>query len=182
MKKMHMLLILGFVVCLFGCGRANQEQVGIQIGDIAITLSEFEDAFSVSPQVTRGMEGRKEFLENYILKKLMLREAEKRGLDKDEKFLKEIQRFWERSLLKSVLTEQTQKLAGSVHVQDREISEYFKKHKVETYTGKELAQVYPEIKWLLLREKQSKAVADWIDSLRVKEPVKINYKVLGIEK
>ena len=181
MRKIHYLIFIGFLVCVLGCGQIKEERIVIQIGDIAITSGEFEDAYAVSPYVSRGMEGRQEFLENYILKKLMLKAAEKRGLDKQEKFLLEIQRFWERALLKDLLVQQTKELAGSVYVQDHEISEYYKKHKVETYTGKGLSQVYSEIKWLMLREKQSKAVADWVASLREKESVKINYKVLGID-
>lgn len=181
MRKFYLWLMVGCMLCTLGCGQAKKEQVAIQIADIEITKSEFEAAFAVSPYVKRGEEGRKVFLDNYILKKLMLKEAEKRGLDKREDFLQEIQSFWERSLLKSVLTQQTQVLAGSVHVGDNEISEYYTKHKIETYSGKDLSQAYSEIKWLLLKEKQSKAVADWVDSLRTKEAVKINYKILGIQ-
>ena len=48
-----------------------------------------------------------EFLKNMITQKLILLDAERRGLDRDPQFLKMIENFWQQSLLTFALQEKT---------------------------------------------------------------------------
>ena len=179
MKKivfMSLLLILSVGV---GCG--SKEKAVIVVDNIEITAKEFQKAFNASRFASMGKDGQKAFLGEYISSKLILKEAEKMGLDKDPQFLSDIQFFWEKALLKLVLSKKTKELASDVDVTGQEISDYYNKYKESHFVDKELPGAYSQIKWLLLKEKQNRVMASWVESLKAKANIKIDNKILGIE-
>jgi hypothetical protein len=179
MKKF--MLMMGFMLLFIGFGCTKKESAAIRIGDIRFTAEEFDKAFNESRSAGAGAAQRKEFLDTFISRKLILREAERLGLDKDPKFLDSIQLFWEQSLLKLILTYEMKELAVNIMIDDREIEDYYRSHKEENYANKELSEVYGLIKVLLYRQKQSEAVQSWANSLKDKTRIEIDYKQLGIE-
>jgi len=179
MKKF--MLMLGFILLFVGLGCAKKERPAIRIGDIQFAAKEFDKAFNESKSASAGAAERKEFLDTFISRKLILKEAERLGLDKDPKFLDSIQLFWEQSLLKLILAYKMKELAADIMIDDREIEEYYRSRKEENYANKELSEVYGLIKVLLYRQKQSEAVQAWADSLKEKTKIEIDYKLLGIE-
>ena len=80
------------------------------------------------------------------------------------------------------LIRQMKELSINIEVNDREIQNFFEKHKETNFLDKELPQVYDQIKWILFKEKQTKTIQDWVDSLKDNTKIKIKYKLLGIEK
>jgi len=180
MKKIIYLAVLIFVVIGSGC--EVKDEAAITIDHINITAEEFERAFKASPFVFKEAEGRKEFLDNYISLKLILKEAETMNLNTDPQFLSEIQSFWERALLKLVLEKRTRELTSDIGISDKEIRQYYQRYKTDHFAGKGLAEVYDQIQWLLLQEKRSQAISAWADSLKTKAKIKINYSRLGLEK
>ncbi|MFH1360603.1 MAG: hypothetical protein ABIJ41_06150 [Candidatus Omnitrophota bacterium] len=177
-KKLLSFVFVLLLLAGFGC--AKKEKPAITIDQIQITADEFEDAFHASRFVMLGEEGRKAFLESYISTKLILKEAEKMGLDKDPEFLKDIQFFWETALLKLVMTNESKALASSVQVTDQDIRSYYQAHKDSRFKEKELSAVYDQIKWLLLQDQQGQAMTTWTDSLKNKAHIKIDYGRLGL--
>lgn len=179
MKKILVLWVVVAGCVMTGC--AKKEAAVIRIGEVTVTAKEFEAAYEASRFTSYAPEaGRRAFLDSLISKKLILREAEKLGLDKNPAFLQDIQMFWEQGLLKLVLAEKSKELAVSVEITPEEISAYYQRHKEADFPNKDLAQVQDEIKWLLLKGKQSKAMMDWVDNLRARTPVDIDYQALGI--
>lgn len=179
MKKFMLILCALFLSANAGC--AKREEAAIKIGGIEITAGEFEAALEMSQFAGKGEAGRREFLDHLISRKLILREAERMGLDKDAEFLQSIQLFWEQSLLKLALAHKIKELTARVNVDDREIADYFHKRKEDEFVGKELSAAYEGIKLLLFRQKQAAALEDWITGLRNKAGVEIDYPLLGIE-
>lgn len=180
MKKV--IVIMVSLIILTGWGWFRKEQAAIRIGDIKITAEEFEKAYQFSPYAVGDEAGRKKFLEQFISRKLILYEAEKLGLDKDKQFLESIQLFWEQSLLKLVLSQKIKEFALDIEVGETEIQEYYAKHKEDEYLGKKLSEVYDYIKWILFKEKESKAIQEWVDSLKQKTNIEIDYELLEINK
>ncbi|MGD9015595.1 MAG: SurA N-terminal domain-containing protein [Candidatus Omnitrophota bacterium] len=179
MKRFTFLVLAMFIFTGLGC--AKKEKAAINIGDIRITAEEFNKAFEASRSVSAGVAERKEFLDTFISRKLILKEAEKLGLDKDDKFLQSIQLFWEQSLLKLILANKMKELAANIIIDEREIEDYYQMRKAENYPDKELSEVYEVIKILLYRKKQTEAVQDWAASLKNKANIEIDYKLLGLE-
>ncbi len=180
MNKAKILLLLMVILLGINCAQSNEEPV-ISIGPIKITKNEFEKdfaKFNLSKPDTQ--EARQEFLDNLINRKLILKEAEARGLDKEESFLEDVQDFWEQALLKRAVDKKAKELFLTIKVGDDEIKDFYDANK-DKFSGKTFEDVYPEIRLIIFKQKQKKAVEDWMDSLEKQANVKINYKDLGIE-
>ena len=180
MKKVIFMSLLFILTVGVGC--RSKEKAVIVVDNIEITAKEFQKAFDASRFVSMGKDGQKAFLDEYIFSKLILKEAEKLGLDKDPQFLSDIQFFWEKALYKLILSKKTKEVASNINISDQEINDYYQRNKESHFADKELPQAYDQIKWLLLKEKQNRAMADWVNSLKTKANIKIDLKSLGIEK
>jgi len=180
MNKVKFILLLIIIFLGINCAQNKDEPV-VSIGTIKITKSEFEKdfaKFNTSKPDTK--EARREFLDNLINRKLILREAENRGLDKEESFLEDVQDFWEQALLKRAVDKKAKELFLNIKIDDSEIKDFYDANK-DKFQGKALEDVYPEIRLVLFKQKQQKAVEDWMSSLKTQANVKINYKELGLE-
>jgi len=177
-------IILTFLsVCLlYGCQASDKSPTVINIGHSNITLHEFETAFNNSPYAVEDSKlSRKDFLDIYLVRIMILKQAEKTGMDKDPEFLKDVESFWQQSLIKMVLDKKIKEISAGLKVDDKEIEDYYKTHKVE-FVNQELAAVRDDIKWVLLNNKQKDAMASWVDSVKKSSKVDINYKLLNIDK
>jgi len=180
MNRMLAITLLFFLIFLnFSC--SPKEKSAISIGDIRITAQEFQkasDRFAYQRTLTK--EARKEFLEVFINRKLILREAENEGLDKDPQFLESVQAFWAQSLLKLILDKKIEELSLDISITEDGIESFYKANK-DKFPDIEEAEAYDQIKMLIFKEKQRKVLDDWIDFLRKKTNIKIDYKLLDLE-
>ena len=96
MPKKTIIIFLSLFL-LFGCAPSNKKPpAAIKIDNIDITSAEYQDAFNSSPYASSNTpDNQKEFLNNFITRMLILREAERTGMDKDPEFLKSVQLFWQ---------------------------------------------------------------------------------------
>ncbi len=98
--------MLAFVL---GCqSKEPQQPVVARVGPYVITQDEFEEAYKNSAQAqAHNPFYRSAFLNNMINQKLILLDAERRGLDREAQFLKMIENFYQQSLLTMALQEKT---------------------------------------------------------------------------
>jgi hypothetical protein len=171
-----------FFLALILTGCAQQEKPAITIGNILVSAKEFDDAFKASGFAAGGQDRKKEFLEFFISRKLILKEAEALGLDKDPQFLRSVQLFWEQSLLKLALSRKINELAVAARVDDTLIRKYYDQNKEKEFGGKELPEVYDQIKWFLFKLQEKKALQAWTESLHKKNAIAVDHALLGIEK
>jgi len=154
MKKFFLVIS----VFLFICGCTPQEknkQILAKINNYEVSAHEFEQEFQDSAYSrTDTLEARKEFLNLLINQKLILQDAQAKGLDRNASFLKMIEKFWEQSLLKLVLDKKSAEISKTLRTTDRESA----------------------------REQGEKIMDDWIDSLHKNAKIKINYDLLKQEK
>lgn len=174
------LLSLGVLIFIVGCGRATEKKMMLaKVNNYEITQEEFEEEFKDSSfGRTDTPESRREFLDNLINRKLILQDAQAKGLDKDKSFLKMIERFWEQSLLKIALDKKGKEIAGSVLVSDKAIEETYNKMVKEGKADRPYSKMYNQIKWELTRIQESQIMDNWISSLRKKADIKINQDLL----
>lgn len=179
MTKFFNILILILIISISGC--AQKEKAAITIDDIEITAQEFAAAFAESRFVDQSSGGKKDFLDQYISKKLILHEAENMGVDKNPEFLLDVQKYWEQGLLKRTLDKKLQEFSQNIVIPDQAIKDYYEKNKSNLFADKELSQVSGEIRWFLLKEQQNKRMSDWVDNLKTKSNIHIDYPLLGIK-
>jgi len=178
MKKYPYLLFL--LLFLLGCSRKPEEHVLVKINNYEITQGEFDTEFKQSAFGRNDTpDSRREFLSSLINRKLILQDAQQQGLDKNESFLKMIERFWEQSLLKLTLDRKSQLIANSAVVSEQEIKDAYQKLLKEGKTDKSYEQMHKQIKWELSRQKGSQMMNNWIISLRKNARIKINSYLLN---
>jgi len=109
---MNRILLFLTLLGLAGCGNPqtpSPQDTVAQVGNYYITRQEFEEAYKDSSYGAQGtLASRKIFLNNMINQKLILLDAEKRGLGKNKEFLKMVENFWQQSLLTMAMQEKTQ--------------------------------------------------------------------------
>lgn len=179
MKKYY-LAILFLSLFILGCqNKPKDKTILAGINNYKITQQEFEEEFKDSSfGRVDTLESREEFLNALINRKLILEDAQKKGLDKDRAFLRMIEKFWEQSLLKLALDRKSKEIAGSAIVSDKKIEEAYQRMLKEAKTDKTYDQMYNQIKWDILKLKESKAMNDWVNDLRKKADIKIDYGLL----
>lgn len=182
---LNRLFIIGIILIFCaGCGSAKgRSPVAIRIDEIEVTVDEFEEAYKNSYYAKDDSSAsRNDFLGNLVMTKLILREAERLELDKEPSFLKDVEFFWQQSILKRMLEKKTKELALDLKVNENEVNRYYHKHQETDFQGRGLTEVYGQIQWILLKDKQQNVINDWMDSLEKKTKVDINYGLLNIEK
>jgi len=172
--------ILLAVLLISGCQAKSPNKIILaKVNNYEINQEEFEEEFRVSTYGSVDtLEARKEFLNTLINRKLILQDAQKRGLDKDKNFLKMIERFWEQSLLKLALDKKSKEVAGSVLVNDKEIAELYQNLVKSGKTDKTYEQMYQQIKWEITQSRETQAINDWVAQLRREAEIKINADLL----
>lgn len=172
-------------VSFLGLSCVNKPPAGktaIKVNDYSLTAAEFNALFSE----IKGPEGtpqeREQFLDNLIMRKLLLQEAQREGLDKQKDFMQSIENFWEQSLLKIVVDKKIKEISGSITVSDKELQDYYNKWAQENPgTTKTFDEIRKSIKVPLLKKKQTAAINAWIEDLRKKADIEVDKKAIGIK-
>lgn len=176
----NIIFFISVLIFILGCMRENSKEVAIKINEFVITADEFEEKFENSAYY-KDEKGREKFLEDLINRKLLLQEAERLKLDREKEFLKEIESFWEKTLLKNIIDRKSKELAGKVWVNEDEIRAHYEKMREQEKTLEDFEEMYEQIKWQILREKQTKAFDDWLKDLRKRANIEVNKELLGIK-
>lgn len=120
--KNKMIILFG-VMFIAGCTcpLPKDKKALAKINNYEITQEEFEEQFKDSPYSRDNtLEARNDFLKVLIGQKLILQDAQAKGLDKKEEFLKMIEKFWEQSLLKLALQTKSLEIASSAKLKDNQ--------------------------------------------------------------
>ena len=123
---------LFFLVASPSCDKAQhlKGKELARVNDSVITLEEFEQEMEQLPQFLKlqmvSEEGRKEFLQKLINQELLLQEARKKGLHKDEKILANLEML-KKGLIINALQEEL--CAGKDEVSDEEVEAYYQENK-----------------------------------------------------
>ncbi len=138
-KKSFLALLVAFPTFLVSCQRSKGPVVA-QVGDIAITASEFSDRLQQTPegyqQYVASVEGRRQFLKLMIREKILLYQARRAGLQHDATYHQGIADFktqmqhkvkdYEESLL--VQTYLRRLRSTELSVKDGDVQKYYDEH------------------------------------------------------
>ena len=172
-----------FLLIFPGCKKEAPTQPSvIMINDIIFTQEEFEDAYQRSQYAKQNTpESRKIFLDRYISTKLILLAAEEQGLDKDPRFLKDVEQFWQQSLLKLMIDQKTREVSKGQKVSEKEMRAFYASMREEHFKDKPFEEVQETIKAILLRQKQQSAMESWVADLKQKAAIKVDDKLFITE-
>lgn len=179
--KRYLIFLFGLSIIILGCAKQKEpEPILAKVNDYEIMLAEFQERFQNSPYaINDTLKSRKDFLEVLINQKLMLQQAQADGLDKNQDFLKSIERFWEQSLLTLVLKRKSNEISGSSIVNNKDIEERYKILEQQGKADKPYDQMYSQIKWELTRVKETDLMNRWLDELHSKSQIVVDYDLLN---
>ncbi len=123
-------VLLGLAVPFSGCTEPPQEEPVIaMINGRSITQSEFDIRWNELSQATRARYekegGKRRFLDELIMRELLMQEARKQGLDQSDEIREKTQRYREQLILDELLKD---KIKTKVEVSKEELEAYFEKH------------------------------------------------------
>ncbi|MCM8782540.1 MAG: hypothetical protein NC828_05790 [Candidatus Omnitrophica bacterium] len=168
MARIFVVVILAFLI---GCSpSAPNKELLAKINNYSLYREDFIDELKTMSDFERAGRTKEELLEGVIEKKLLLLQAQQAGLDKEGIFMKMVQRFWEQSLLRSIIEKKIKEFVATTSISEEEIktrtNELDKKVNVE------------DIRDSIIREKVNKRFEAWLDALKKRAKIYINTKAL----
>jgi hypothetical protein len=113
-KRIFSISVIVIIVTSVFCGCARQKQPGdtvAKINDYEMTLEDFNEEIENSPYTTLKEKSLGQLLDLAIKKQILIQEAQKQGLDRKKSFMKTIERYWEQTLIRELITEKMRQIA-----------------------------------------------------------------------
>ena len=151
LKKISYSIFIMLLIFVFnGCARQKPaKEVLATIDGYSLYVEDFLSEAKLYPPSYREKLTKKQILDDLIQKKLLLQEAQRRGLDKDPAFMKMVERFWEQSLLRSLLEKRSTEILSSIEAPEEERN-----------------------------QKASQMMQEWSDNLKGRAKIQINKEAL----
>ena len=182
------ILMLSSILISAGCGKVpygtdEDSQVIATINDYELTVRDLKNEadfkmadryFEEDPAKAKRM-----LLENIIMAKILLQEAEKKSFDKDELFMKEIELYWEQALLKLLVKKRTEEMSRQIAITEDEIKQEYNRMLTEEGEERPFSEAQPEITREIYNKKMQVRFNEWLKSLRNQADVKIDEEKLN---
>jgi len=124
------LMCLTLAFSLFACKKEDDSKVLVTINEDKITMTEFNKELDKIPMNMKMMvateSGKKNFLDRLIIKKLLLKEAEKNNIEQDKEFQNRLTEIKEQLVIESLLKK---KLTSGANITDEALQKYYDDNK-----------------------------------------------------
>ncbi len=173
-----------FILSLLGCAddRSGNERVLARINDYELSLNEFDrqlfSEMEMDPEFKLTVKAKKAFLEQLIRKELMIQEAMRLKMDREEKFVKAIERYWQSTLIRDLLLHRGDDINQTTYISQAEIEARYLQMKKEEETDLDLKKVKDQIIAELKEEKKTKKLQNWVNDLRKNATIEIDQELL----
>ncbi|WP_457567245.1 SurA N-terminal domain-containing protein [Desulfurobacterium sp.] len=174
MKKLLTALIIATITASPAMAKPK---IIAKVDGTVITEQDLNDLLKTLPAQydKNDPEIKKELIKFLIDQEILVQEAKKEGLDRDPQVKKEIENAVKQILATALLNRKIP--ADKIKVTDKELKEFYEKHKNELkgLDGKPVPfdQIKNFLKAQLIKQKQQQAVEDYINSIKKKHTVKI---------
>ena len=191
LKKITARLCLAIAVLLLGaCSPApdnsGNDRTLATINDYSLSLGTFQRELASELELEKDYklteQAKREFLDTLISKELLIQEAVRRKLDREEAFVKAIEKYWESTLIRDLLSLKGQEISATIVVTQEEIEGHYRtlltaSPEIGPLTDELQAQLDQELK----AAKKSKRLRAWIDQLRGAATIEIDEALLNQE-
>lgn len=168
------------VLVVAGCGRreADSGTPLATVNDFTLTLESFEKELAaeieLDPQAKLTDEAKARFLEELIRKQVLIQEARRQGLDRQERFMRTIQRYWEATLIRNLLEQQGERISGRILIPEARIEERHRQLLAADPQTPPLAQVRDQILAELKDLQKTALLEAWIAQLKADSRIHID--------
>ncbi len=174
-KIIFLLVVLSF---LAGCGDGDdgKKDTFLRINNFSISREEIDAQLKFEQKLDSNFyisaDTRTEFIQNLIQSQLLIQEAKRLKYDQQEQFRIAIQRYWESTLIRDLLSDRGNELRKSTLVEESEITSYYEENR--DFLEGSFDELREEIRERLEEQKVKKKLSEWIDGLRGKADIEIN--------
>ncbi|MDR2410213.1 MAG: hypothetical protein LBE13_19175 [Bacteroidales bacterium] len=128
MSKLTLLYCLFSVLFLFFSCTRQEKDVIAQVYDHVLTVDDLQEMIPVFDKTVDSVLVRQQYIDTWVLQKVLLHEAEKNLSRKEKDFDKEIEEYKQSLTIHAYENKQINKLMDNT-VSDKEISQYYEMHK-----------------------------------------------------
>jgi hypothetical protein len=181
----YLLALLIVIFPLSGCSPENGDQGEIlsRINEYRLYLDDFQRQLAEEVELDHKFkitrEAKEKFLEDIIKKELLIQEAKKYRLDQKEDFIRTIERYWEATLIRNLMTTKGQEIEKLITVSQGEIKDYYLNMKQTRDDLPPLGDMQEELRRIIKEDKKTRQLEDWITELRTRAEVVSNLDLLG---
>ena len=187
MKYKSKTILLSLAILLLflsanGCGKSQTKpkdsKILVKINNYELTTEDFRDEIRLTAHNKELpadlQEAKEKLLDEIIMKKVLLQEAQRQHFDKDRAFTKEIERYWEQALLKRLINKKMTELSRQIIVKDSEVRDEYERlsreagGKIGAFDSQEA-----EIKGDIYNRKMQALFEDWLKKLKTGSDVKV---------
>ena len=117
-----------------------------------------------------------EWLTRFIERELLVQEAQRLGLDREQVFMRSIERFWKEALVKQLVDRKAREISSQVHIYEPEIEAYYRQLEEEAKGGPmpPMAEMREGIQKLLRQHKETEAMERWLEDLRTTARIEVD--------
>lgn len=173
-------LLLSLVCC------SDEKTVGskilARINDYHLTLDEFQYQLAAELELDKDFklteEAKREFLEGLIKKELLIQEAKRLKLDRKERFVRAIERYWESTLIRDLMDLKGKEIDEKIFVSQEEIEERYKGMKAAEEEFPPLEEMQGRISNELKEKKKTRMLKEWISDLSKHAKIEVDNELL----
>lgn len=175
---------MSLILCLISCsqGKSGQDLILAEINDYALTLNEFnaqlKEELEYDKEFKMNHDARKTFLDQIITKELLIQEAKRRQLDREDKFIRAIERYWEATLIRDLMAMEGQAIEKRTVVSQEEIEARYDALLKSDPNQPPLASLQAQIAQEILNEKKQRSLEEWISRLKTNAKITFNEKLI----
>ncbi len=184
-KKFIYWLLIILCALLFSCTHEKKEEneTLAKINDYVLTLDEFQIQLAQEVKLDKEFkltkEAKKEFLDQLITKEILIQEAKRLNLDRKEKFMRAIERYWESTLIRDLMEMEQQKIESRTVVSQEEIEMRYNEMKKLDKNLSKLESIRHKISKKIMEDKKQRLLEEWSNQLKKRSRIDINEELLS---
>lgn len=170
-EKSLIILLAGFLLLIPACKdkTLGDEKPIAKVNDFVITEKDFCRELSTTVrfcQITGlTLADKREFLEGQIRKELLIQAATSRGLDKEDGFREAIERFWEQTLITTLLRREGTRLEREIIVTREEMKDRYRQMIEKNALLPPFEEMLPDLEREIREMKKTMALEAWVEGL-----------------
>jgi len=174
-------------VWVMGCAdRKIEGAVVATINEYRLTIKEFETQLAqeleMDPEFKLTQEAKESFLNQLVRKELLIQEAMKMKLDRRDRFIRAIERYWQSTLIRDLLELKGEEIERQTYISEEEIADRYHRMKAEDENLPPVETLRQEITQRLKEEKKTEKLKLWIDALQKQAKIEISRELLHEKK
>ena len=180
----HFLYFVFFLSFFSSCvqDKTDDGKVLCRINERNLPLVDFQrqlaEELELKSDFKLTQEAKRNFMEGLIRKELLIQEAKKLNLDRKDKFVKTIERYWESTLIRDLMDLKCEEINKRIYVSEEEIEARYQEIKEMEDRISPLSEIDDQVREALKEEKKTRLLEEWINDLRKKASVEINEDLL----